>query len=62
MSSYDYEIDTKADKNEIANNFFEIRQLITKSLDDFIMMQKSKLEEFCTDLENDESYIGVENI
>ena len=60
MSCYDYEIDTKADKNEIANNFYEIRQLITKTLDDFSAIQRSKLEDFCTDLENEES-IAAEN-
>jgi hypothetical protein len=60
MSCYEYEIDGKADKTEIANNFYEVRQLITRSLEDFMAIQKSKLEEFCTDLENDES-IATEN-
>jgi hypothetical protein len=62
MSCYDYDVDQKADKTEIANNFYEIRQLIIKSLDDFMQIQKSKLEEFCNDLENYNSVATEEDL
>jgi hypothetical protein len=54
MSCYDYEVDTKADKNELALSVGELKLLLKKSLDDFVAVQQFKLEEFCTDLENDD--------
>jgi hypothetical protein len=51
LKFYEPESDCKSDRNDIMQNVSEIRILISKTLEDFHIIQKGKLDEFCREIE-----------